>query len=139
MKKVKLHESFQQTFQRSSKDCVYMIINGEVPVVNRSFHLTTGDQIDDAVRSILQRDHVHIVSWGAKRIRFGHSWNTFPDIMRKINSESIYRQYYKEQSLGVALFRQNAFACNRFSTFLTCLPEERWLERVASTLLWEYC
>lgn len=94
IKIVKLDVSSQQTFQTSRKDWVYLIKDGIVPAITRRFKIAHGNDIDAAVQFILHQDHVHLLSWGTKHIKISIEWNIFPEVMRKMNPESMYRQYF---------------------------------------------
>lgn len=55
------------------------------------FQLADAEETVTDVCYILSRDHVQILPWGTKGMRFGNSSYTFPVNLRKMNLEALYR------------------------------------------------
>lgn len=95
--------SFQRMFSRSRAEWNYILTHGSVPpTVKRSVKRIDDNILRVVLEFLLRPENLRLTSNGAKRIRQGTKWSYFPDFLRRMACEHMFRNYvmYVDRRLG---------------------------------------
>lgn len=52
--------------------------------------------LKEVIRFILIFDHIQLLSWGSRRLRYDGEWKTLPDMLRTVTNETIWKSLERE-------------------------------------------